>query len=152
MSVFNSPHSRRAPTRPDNHTTHGQSHGLLMLTITKTTLLKMQSTIAFFFAFQFFVQLASSQVYKCYARVYGRPTIPDCAIAINEMPDASSRAPTPRLSDPRFFIEPQYLVPPFKRVSTEDNVEIEQLPKFWRHSQLNYSYQDPTNCKRLTPE
>ncbi|KAL2048336.1 hypothetical protein N7G274_000247 [Stereocaulon virgatum] len=112
----------------------------------------MQATIAFLFAFQFYVQLASSVGYKCYARVYGRPSLSDCTVALNDMPDADSRAPTPRLSDPRFFIEPQYLVPPFKRVLPQDNTEIEQLPKFWRHRSCRIALMSVANDRGIVPD
>lgn len=62
-------------------------------------------------------QVVLSQ-WKCDYRVYGRPQLDDCAKALSSLPEASKKNPDSKLDDPRKFVEPQYLEPPFGECPT----------------------------------
>ena len=93
-----------------------------------------------------FIQLVLSQ-WKCDHRAYGRPHLDHCASTLASMPDALSKSPT-ELSAYRKFVEPQYLEPPFAPCHNELDARMEQLPKFWRYSQLD----DPALCGAITTD
>ena len=92
----------------------------------------MTAKFALVFALISILQCASCQ-WKCGAKLYGRPTIPDCASALISMPEGGSRTPSRKLLNVRPFIEPQFLSPPFDSVDNDLGTEIEQIPKFWRY-------------------
>lgn len=72
--------------------------------------------------------------YKCESNLYGRPNIQHCKTTLNALPGIEPGIPTPKFTQTRKFVEPQFLDPPYKRVEQEYDGEIEQLPKIWTHS------------------
>ena len=73
----------------------------------------------------------------CLARIYGIPNYRDCMSAWLSMPFA--RDPSGRFNPrrPELFSEPQYLLPPFARITNRyQPLPINQLPKIWRSSTL----------------
>ena len=83
------------------------------------------------------VQAGPTEGFKCDYRIYGRPTVEDCAYTLNALPDAASPHPTLKLTESRYFIEPQFLEPPFKPQHNDYVGEMEQLPKFWRYREFD---------------
>ena len=75
--------------------------------------------------------------YICDSFTYGRPDPIDCASAIQSV-KGGKPPPDPSIVEPRLFVEPQYLDPPFDAVSPNPfKNDIVQLPKIWRHSEPN---------------
>ena len=77
----------------------------------------MKSRSSLLLALVVYVQIVLSQ-WKCDYRLYGRPPLDDCAKALLTLPEASAKFPSSRLDDPRKFVEPQYLEPPFGECPT----------------------------------
>ena len=84
----------------------------------------------------------------CDGRILGRPLVDDCAYALSSIEGAKGGS-TLSTVERRLFIEPQYLGPPFHKISPNpfDNT-IVQIPKIWRHGKALGGHQFP-NASRI---
>lgn len=80
----------------------------------------------------------------CWVNPYGIPVYSDCFKALLAMPFAQESEGSHSSEPYELFSEPQYLLPPFKRVyNAHIPRAINQLPKIWRYSMLiPVSYQN----------
>ncbi len=74
---------------------------------------------------------AASSYSACDAHVYGKPEAQDCFHLYNQLP-GETLSPDINPDEPRSFVEPKFLDPPFTLVYNPYHSQMVQLPKIWR--------------------
>lgn len=68
----------------------------------------------------------------CDAGIYGKPFSNDCFVLYDQLP-GEKLSPGIDKNEPRSFVEPKFLDPPFAPVPNPFNSQMVQLPKIWRY-------------------
>ncbi len=74
---------------------------------------------------------AASPYSACDAQIYGRPNTNDCFDLYKQLP-GETLSPDINPDEPRSFVEPKFLDPPFTPVLNPYRSQMVQLPKIWR--------------------
>lgn len=110
---------------------------LLLVYDPPTMLLSLHRSISAIWILGLISCFCSAAQPVCWINPYGLPVYSDCFKASLEMPFAQEPEGSHNIRPYELFSEPQYLLPPFKRVYNAHKPRpINQLPKIWRYSML----------------
>lgn len=82
---------------------------------------------------------AASPQSSCDAKLYGKPEVKDCFDLYRQLP-GETLSPDINPDEPRSFVEPKFLDPPFTPVFNPYHSQMVQLPKIWRVGMFSRVY------------